>query len=465
MSIGLFSSCDPTLGRVTITASGIGHACCALVERSTDQTNWVTVRGASCWPVSGVTGVSGVGWVFPCNLYDYEYDTCVPNYYRLSTSCPSESISFVAAGAPGLAANGPVSPGLPAGTSAAYRDLVVILAASRAPAATVDTPAGWTPVSPGPRRARMYARVYDGTWEMPTVTFTGDVVNETTIAQAATFRNAGLPLVSSAVQDNVSAQDILAPGAFDPGGHHVAVRAGAKSDDWTSVAEPAGYTEIGEPDSTSGNDAGITWAYRVETTNPSGTQPSATFVVTGGAAAVSVGLAVILGRATVLETATIGPVSCSNGNLFWLKDPTRPSLNVGIDLSCPPASGLALLWPSNPAVRRRARAGIFPVVGRTYPVAATDLRLAREWQLDLRSSTSSAFTRLDTLLATGDVLFIQPPCDCLLQYPGGYVAPLDLSYEPHVAIANQVDWSIPVVEVAAPGPDVGEGCPVVAPVA
>jgi len=402
--------------------------------------------------------------VFPCPLYDYEYDTCVANYYRLTTSCPAESISFIAAGTASTGSSGSRTPALPVGTSSAYRDLVVIFAASRAAAATVDTPAGWTVISPA-GRARMLARVYDGTWVMPTVTFTGDAANEDTIAQAATFRNAGLPLVSSAVLDNASAQNITAPGAFDPGGHHVALRGGAKSDDWTSVLEPAGYTEIGEPSSTAGNDAGLTWAYRIETTSPSGTQPAATFTVTGGAAAVSRGVASILSRATALETTTIGPVSCSNGSLFWLKDPTRPGLNIGIDLTCPPSSGLGLLWPSNPAIRRRARAGIFPVVGRTYPVAATDLRLAREWELGLRTSTSGAFSRLDTLLATGDVLFIQPPCDCLLQYPGGYVAALDLSYEPHVAIANQIDWTIPVVEVAAPGPDVGEGCPVVVPVA
>lgn len=464
MTINLLSSCDPTMGRITLTASGIGHACCALVERSTDQTNWVTVRGASCWPVSGVTGVSGVGWVFPCSLYDYEYDTCGPNYYRLSTSCPEDPISFVAAGVSGVGSSGSRTPSMPVGTSAAYRDLVVIFAASRAAAASVDTPANWTPITPGPKRARMFARVYDGTWAMPTVTFTGDLANEDTIAQAATFRNAGLPVVSSAVADNLSTQDISAPGAFDPGGHHVNLRGGAKSDDWTSVAPPAGYTEIGEPDSTAGNDAGLTWAYLVETTSPTGTQPAVSFVVTGGGAAVSVGLAAILGRATVLEQTTIGPISCDNGTRLWLKIPARPALNLAIELACPGASGLGWLWPSNPTVRRRARAGILPVVGRTYPVAATDLRLAREWQVDLRTTTTSAFDRVDALFAPGDVIFIQPPCDCL-GVPGGYVAAMDLTYEPHIALTDQVDWSVPVVEVAAPGPDVGEGCPVVIPVA
>lgn len=464
MTIFLSASCDPNLGRITITASGIGHACCALVERSIDQANWVTVRGGTCWPVSGVSGVSGVGWVFPCPLYDYEYDTCHDNFYRLSTSCPDEPISFIAAGAASSGSSGSRTPGLPAGTDSAYRDLVVIFAGSRAAAATVDTPTDWTPITPA-GRARKFARVYDGTWVMPTVTFTGDTANETTIAQAAAIRNAGVPALSSAKQDNsVPAQDIEAPGAFDPGGHHISIRGGFKNDDWTSVAPPTGYTEIGEPDEIAGNDAGLTWAYLIETSTLAGAQSPVTFAVTGGATGVSVGTAVILGRAASLESASVGPVACSNGNLFWLKDPARPVLNTAIDLACPPDGQVLLLWPANPAVRRRARNGLFPVVGRTYPVAVTDLRLAREWQIDLRTTGVSGFGAIDTLLATGDVLFIQPPCDCLLQYPGGYVAALDISYEPHVSIAGQIDWTIPVVEVAAPGPDVGEGCPVVVPV-
>lgn len=465
MTIFLGTTCDPTAGRITITASGIGHACCALVERSTDQSNWVTVRGATCWPVSGVTGVSGVGWVFPCALQDYEYDACHGNFYRLTTSCPDEAISFISAGVSGVGSSGPRTPGLPPGTSAAYRDLVVIYAGSRAVAASVDTPTGWTPITPS-GRARMFGRVYDGSWAMPTVTFTGDTANEDTIAQAATIRNAGLPALSSAKQDNsVPAQNIAVPGAFDPGGHHINLRGGFKNDDWTSTTPPAGYTKIGEPVSMAGNDAGLTWAYLIETTLLASAQAASSFVVTGGATGVSVGNAVILGRAASLETATVGPIACSNGNLYWLKDPARPVLNTSIDMGACTPGQIILLWPTNPGIRRRARNGLFPIVGRTYPVAVTDLRLAREWQLDLRTTGVSGFGRIDTLLATGDVLFLQPPCDCLLQYPGGYVAALDISYEPHVSIPNQLDWTIPVVEVAAPGPDVGEGCPVVIPVA
>ena len=61
---------------------------------------------------------------------------------------------------------------------------------------------------------------------------------------------------------------------------------GWKQDDWTSVATVSGFTEIDEPDTTTGDDQGIVWDYRIDTT-PDLVTPGASFVVTGGASAIS----------------------------------------------------------------------------------------------------------------------------------------------------------------------------------
>lgn len=69
---------DPTLSRVQLSATGLtGSPVTGVIDRSIDQLNWTTVRGATA--VSIVGGAT----VFPTD--DYEFPPDVTIYYRLRT--------------------------------------------------------------------------------------------------------------------------------------------------------------------------------------------------------------------------------------------------------------------------------------------------------------------------------------------------------------------------------------------
>lgn len=69
---------NDTLARVELTGAGIDPFTDVLVERSTDQIHWTTVRGGS--------SVDIVAGGFTLN--DYEFEPCVTNYYRFTTLAP-----------------------------------------------------------------------------------------------------------------------------------------------------------------------------------------------------------------------------------------------------------------------------------------------------------------------------------------------------------------------------------------
>lgn len=123
-----------------------------------------------------------------------------------------------------------------------------------------------------------------------TVQFFGDGTGDTTSAQLAAFRYAQPRATYATSQANSSAQNIAYPAGFVDRDRSLIIWFGWKADDWTSVAGPG--TEIGEPDTTTGDDQGITWAYQIQTTvsPPS----SGSFTVTGGASAVSRGGVVVI---------------------------------------------------------------------------------------------------------------------------------------------------------------------------
>jgi hypothetical protein len=111
------------------------------------------------------------------------------------------------------------------------------------------------------------------------------------IAQIASFSGKwGDPasqLISSVSQFNTAAQDIAYPALPVGLGGVLLVWFGWKADDWTSVATLGGITEIGEPSSTSGNDAGIVWDFNTSAGVP--TVVGGSFVVTGGTSQISRG--------------------------------------------------------------------------------------------------------------------------------------------------------------------------------
>ncbi|WP_433460690.1 hypothetical protein [Micromonospora sp. CA-248212] len=144
------------------------------------------------------------------------------------------------------------------------------------------------------------------------------------------------------------------------------------------------------------------------------------------------------------------------GNLFsgsivpppagvWLKSLARPFLNRQVVVR------------DYSDVGRRSRAGVFDVKGRSLPVAVTDVRGSRQWTLDVNTYSDKERSGLDLLLASGDVLLVQVPPNAgrISAVPSGYVLVGD-SREATPPTA-ELEWrvfSLPLTEVAAPGPDV-----------
>lgn len=231
------------------------------------------------------------------------------------------------------ASNASVSPGAPSGSGG----LLVMLAAIRnSGTGTPNTPTGWTLVPCEPvSNFRMFLRVADGTaTDTPTVTFANGVANADTSAQILRVTGAQINSATRAIRGyanclNASAQDIAIPGLVMREGYNLIIAAGWKQDDWTSVAPPAGFTEIDEPDTTTGDDQGFTWARVQQGATPAAIAASS-FVVTGGASAISRAMIVAIGddkQAFTVTRSVNGVVkSQTAGAAFSLARPVVPGL-------------------------------------------------------------------------------------------------------------------------------------------
>jgi hypothetical protein len=87
-----------------------------------------------------------------------------------------------------------------------------------------------------------------------------------------------------------------------------------------------------------------------------------------------------------------------NQDEIWLKSVERPFLNQPL--------GDCVLNPF-PA-GRAARQGILEVIDRSFPVAVTDVRAGVEYDLIVVTRTYEEQLLLDYLLASGDVVYLQP---------------------------------------------------------
>lgn len=129
----------------------------------------------------------------------------------------------------------------------------------------------------------------------------------------------------------------------------------------------------------------------------------------------------------------------------WFKSIGRPFLNQQI---------FCVLNPS--PITRTARNGIFPIVGRSFPVAITDLRMSRMVSLQVVTQTLEQRQDLDLLLASGDPIYVQTPSGHPL--PTMYAVVGDTAEERPVRNRDCDNdwrlWTVPLIEVAAPGPDV-----------
>lgn len=424
---------DDVFSRVRISVTGLDVATdTVLIERSVNQVNWSTVRGGSALiPTSNAV-----------QLDDYEFSANVLNYYRV-TAVDTTASSFVTGGPPVSGNNSSLVATMPLGLQ--NQDLVLILASIRnSGVGFPNQPSGWTTVV-DMSNVRMFGKIVTGAEVAPTVTFTGGVANADTLVQTAAFRRTSISNSGVVTQFNNSQQDLPRVGISMPEAGMVAIYADWKQDDWSSItAGPGGesFATAGSVVSTAGDDAAQHWSYRVYPTTKNLNPSVAT--VTGGAAAISRSAGVAFYHANLTlstEISSITPVIDG----VWLKDITKPFLNR--ELGC---------IPNQSPITRRARNGIFPIVGRTFPVAVTDIRLARELEIEVITQTTTEWEELDLIMATGDIFFIQtPPGDPL---PTMYVAVNDTSMRrPLRSRRCGNDWrvfTLPLVEVAAPTSDV-----------
>lgn len=412
------------LSRVRLAvASAPANADYTVFERSTDQVNWAVVRGGD------TVGLSGGA----CSLDDYEFAPGVANYYR-ATYVDTGPTTHVNTSAAVTGNNASVTPTIPAGVQPG--DLLLILASIRnSGTGTVNTPTGWAKLVDAGNVALLGRRYVTGDIA-PTVTFTGGVANADTLAQMDAYGNCELVPLASNTQLNASAQNIAYPALTVTQANCRIIVAGWKQDDWTSVATlPNGYTENGEIISTAGDDAAMVWDRIPQTTATN--IPAGAFTVTGGAAAISRGMTVAFEPAAYVtrDTVTITP----GMTRIWLKNPRRPNLNTS-----------AFAVTDFSTITRPARAGIVDVIGRTMPVAVTDVRGSRRYTLTVTTVDLGAADELDARLAQGDPILVHAPGGVDCPIPTMYAVVGDIDIERHSARTKRRFFQLPLTEVAAP---------------
>lgn len=425
---------DDIFSRVRITVTGAHVLADRIrVERSTDQINWTPVRGATNLPAVANSA----------SVDDYEFSANITNYYRARGMYTGNPVYIAPPGAAVHANNASVVPPLPAGIVPG--ELLLVYAAFRARDFGVpNIPSGYNLLGDA-GNVRLFGKIAVSGEVAPTVTFSASVANATCSAQMAHVRGLGASSMFSAiVTDTASSQDIPYPRVqktFENRG--LLFYLGWKADDWISVATLAGITEVGDSSSTLGDDQGIVWDVRPVVPGSINIPPGS-FVVTGGAVARTVGAAVAVnGADQVMNTdlANILPTIDS----VWLKDVFRPFLNRKLDC-----------LPNQSSIGRRSRNGVFDIVGRSYPVAVTDLHSSREFAVEVITQTTSERHDFDLIMSTGDIFFIQAPPES--PTPSTYVIINDTDERRPLRNRNcGNDWrvfTLPLVEVAKPSAEI-----------
>jgi len=132
------------------------------------------------------------------------------------------------------------------------------------------------------------------------------------------------------------------------------------------------------------------------------------------------------------DTANITP---SLGGI-WIKNIARPFLNRQVTV---------IDWGD---VRRASRNGVFDVVGRTMPVAVTDVRSSRRYELTLTTATAGEADELDLCLSSGDPVLLHTPINCPV--PGMYAVVGDVTTSKLGPRSVRRYLNLPLIEVAQP---------------
>lgn len=428
---------EPLLARVRIDATGLATAAEAVtIERSTDLITWTTVRGGVDVPV-----VAGAA-----SLYDYEFVDRVPNHYRATVI--RSTITFVGAGAAANAVNAAVTPPLPSGWEPG--DLFVITSAirNRGPGFPVASPAGYAMLL-DTSNARLFGRTAQAGDTDPTVTFVGGTATSDTSARVFAFRGAGTTVLAAPATvgetHNAAAQNIAFPALSTPAGagRRLVLHFAWKADDGAAAPLP-GSAEAGEVSTTLGDDQMLVldWKQADDDTD----EPAGSFVITGGAAAISNGAIVMLGD---VDGETLTADITPQLDTLWLKSVERPFLSRPV------------VWRTVPDITIGTRNALFAVEGRTDPVAVTQAAGPFSYPLEVITVSEDEQRDLELLLLSGDVLYVHAPASCaggprtMYAVVSGDVPirPAPTGARSGPVLAHRI-FTVPLTRCVPPGPDV-----------
>src|SRR5690606_18608146 len=102
-------------------------------------------------------------------------------------------------------------------------------------------------------------------------------------------------------------------------------------------------------------------------------------------------------------------------------------------------------------VTRHARGGVFDVVGRSLPVAVSDVRGSRQWTLRVLTDTAEQAAAVDLILASGDPIFLHMPPG--MPMGSGTYAVIGDTTETNLDGVVRL-FTLPLTETAAPAADV-----------
>ena len=201
------------------------------------------------------------------------------------TNIVTTAPGFRSVGTVSHADNASTSPGLPAGHLAG--DTLILVTVIRNTAATANIPAGYISGSSF-THFKIAQKISTGGSEVaPTCTYSGGAAGDTTSSFIIALTNS--TFLTSGEQSNASAQNIAYNSLPLTRSNGILLYVGWKQDDFTSVLPPEQATEIIEASTVTGSDQSLYAAYRLI---PIAYQdePSGSFIVTGGASAISKGI-------------------------------------------------------------------------------------------------------------------------------------------------------------------------------
>jgi len=413
---------DPVLSRVRLTVPGLMAGYPVRVERSTDGARWTVVRGGQALlPSAGAA-----------RLDDYEFTSDVINHYRVAGPAVWDRFDRTLSGQWGDTESGqtwtlshPSDSSVSGGMGRHTLSVVNSVRESRLPVSFADVDVtvhgvGVSAAATGaPIDQAIVGRYVDGSNYVDMRVFrtpAGAPTMALRQVSAGVETVVGFPSIVGATAGTLISLRLQAVGSALRGKAWVTGQ--PEPDAWlasmTATHLSAGAVEIRSLRETGNTNAGVVASYD-------------SVVVTTPEAVLFAGFI----------TPSLGAV--------WLKSLARPYLNRQVTVR------------DFSEVTRRARGGVFDVVGRSVPVAVTDVRGSRQWSLDVSTYSARERSDLDMLLVSGDILLVHvpPAAGRISATPGGYVTVGDTREvtPPTSDLAMRV-FTLPCVEAAAPGPDV-----------